>query len=126
MTVKVVVVGQGYVGLPLALAAAESGYQVIGFDTDSARVAGLNAGLSPIGDISDAYVAAQSLHYSASDQLTDVANADIVIFCLPTPLDESRNPDNSILIQGGRAIAPYIGEQTLVINESTVSPGFNR
>ena len=126
MTVKVVVVGQGYVGLPLALAAAESGYQVIGFDTDSARVSALKAGRSPIGDIEDRYIADQSPYYSPSDHLTDVTNADIVIFCLPTPLDESRNPDNSILIQGARAIAPYLGKQTLVINESTVSPGFTR
>ena len=56
MTVKVVVVGQGYVGLPLALAAAESGHHVVGFDTDTARVEGLNSGKSPIGDISDEIV----------------------------------------------------------------------
>jgi len=126
MALKVVVIGQGYVGLPLALAVAEVGCQVIGFDTDSARVSGLNAGKSPIGDISDQYISAQSIYYRASSNLADVADADVIILCLPTPLDESRNPDNSILIQGARAVAPYVGEQTLVINESTVSPGFTR
>ena len=126
MTLKVVVVGQGYVGLPLALAAAGSGYHVIGFDTDSARVAGLNAGKSPIGDISDAYLAEQSIYYRASDQKEDLSDADIVIFCLPTPLDAARNPDNSILIDGAKALTPHIGPKTLIINESTVSPGFNR
>ena len=126
MTLKVVVVGQGYVGLPLALAAAGSGYHVIGFDTDSARVAGLNAGKSPIGDISDAYLAEQSIYYRASDQEEDLSDADIVIFCLPTPLDAARNPDNSILIDGAKALTPHIGPKTLIINESTVSPGFNR
>jgi UDP-N-acetyl-D-glucosamine dehydrogenase len=126
MTVKVVVVGQGYVGLPLALAAAESGYQVIGFDTDSARVAGLNAGQSPIGDISDTYLASQSIYYRASSNLADVADADVVIFCLPTPLDESHKPDNSILLNGAKSIAPVISPKALIINESTVSPGFTR
>jgi UDP-N-acetyl-D-glucosamine dehydrogenase len=126
MTVKVVVVGQGYVGLPLALAAAESGYQVIGFDTDSARVAGLSAGQSPIGDISDTYLASQSIYYRASSNLADVADADVVIFCLPTPLDESHKPDNSILLNGAKKIAPVISPKALIINESTVSPGFTR
>ena len=126
MTVKVVVVGQGYVGLPLALAAAESGYQVTGFDTDSARVAALSAGRSPLGDISDSYLAAQSDRYQVSGNLADVADADVVIFCLPTPLDESHNPDNSILLNGAKTIAPAISPKALIINESTVSPGFTR
>jgi UDP-N-acetyl-D-glucosamine dehydrogenase len=126
MSIMVAVVGQGYVGLPLALAAAEVGFTVIGIDTDSARVEGLNAGKSPIGDISDAYLAGQSLNYRASDNLADIGTAQIVIFCLPTPLDEFRNPDPSILIDGAKAIAPHLSPGALVINESTVSPGFTR
>ena len=126
MTLKVVVVGQGYVGLPLALAAAESGHHVFGFDTDTARVEGLNSGKSPIGDISDNYLAGQSLFYRASSDLADLADADVVILCLPTPLDESRNPDNSILLAGATAVAPHLSKSALIINESTVSPGFTR
>jgi len=126
MGTKVVVVGQGYVGLPLALAAAEAGYQVVGIDTDLSRVASLNAGRSPIGDISDTYLAAQSLCYRASSDFGDAAGADVVILCLPTPLDASRNPDHSLLIAGAKAVAKHLTSRVLVINESTISPGFTR
>jgi len=125
MSVKVAVIGQGYVGLPLALAAAESGYEVIGIDTDGAKVALLASGKSPIGDISDSYLAAQS-SYRASTDFADAAGANVVVLCLPTPLDESRNPDHSILLAGARAVAEFVGDGVLVINESTVSPGFTR
>ena len=125
MSSKVAVIGQGYVGLPLALAAAEAGYEVVGIDTDAARVAGLNAGKSPIGDIADAYLAAQ-VYYRASTDFADAAGADVVILCLPTPLDADRNPDNSLLLAGARAVASFVSDGALVINESTVSPGFTR
>jgi len=125
MSSKVAVVGQGYVGLPLALAAAEAGYEVVGIDTDAARVAGLNSGKSPIGDIADAYLAAQ-VYYRASTDFADAAGADVVILCLPTPLDADRNPDNSLLLAGATAVASYVSGSALVINESTVSPGFTR
>jgi UDP-N-acetyl-D-glucosamine dehydrogenase len=126
MTLKVVVVGQGYVGLPLSLAASEAEYEVIGFDTDADRVSGLNKGRSPIGDISDDYLAAQSSYYRASDDLKDLATADVVVFCLPTPLDQLREPDHSILLAGAQAVATVIKPEALIINESTVSPGFTR
>ena len=125
MSVKVAVVGQGYVGLPLALAAAEAGYEVVGVDTDAARVASLQAGRSPIGDITDSYLAAQ-IYYRASTDFADAAGASVVILCLPTPLDSDRNPDNSALLAGATAVAEYVSAQALVINESTVSPGFTR
>jgi len=125
MSSKVAVIGQGYVGLPLALAAAEAGYEVIGIDTDAARVAGLNAGKSPIGDIADAYLAAQ-VYYRASTDFADAAGADVVILCLPTPLDAERNPDNSLLLTGAKSVTSFVSDGALVINESTVSPGFTR
>jgi UDP-N-acetyl-D-glucosamine dehydrogenase len=122
---KVAVIGQGYVGLPLALAAAEAGYEVVGIDIDAARVAGLNSGKSPIGDIADAYLAAQ-VYYRASTDFADAVGADVVILCLPTPLDAERNPDNSLLLAGAKAVASFVSDSALVINESTVSPGFTR
>ena len=125
MSSKVAVIGQGYVGLPLALAAAEAGYEVVGIDTDAARVAGLNSGKSPIGDIADAYLAAQ-VYYRASTDFADAAGAEVVILCLPTPLDASRNPDNSLLLAGAKSVASFVSDGALVINESTVSPGFTR
>ena len=126
MSAKVVVVGQGYVGLPLALAAAEAGYHVVGIDTDLERVALLALGRSPIGDISDSYLAAQSLFYRVSSDFGDAAGADVVILCLPTPLDASRNPDHSLLLAGAKALSSKLAAGALVINESTVSPGFTR
>ena len=125
MSVKVAVVGQGYVGLPLALAAAEAGYEVVGIDIDAAKVALLGSGKSPIGDVSDSYLAVQS-SYRATTDFADAAGASVVILCLPTPLDRSRNPDNSLLLAGARAVAPHVSDGALVINESTVSPGFTR
>jgi UDP-N-acetyl-D-glucosamine dehydrogenase len=125
MNSKVAVVGQGYVGLPLALAAAEAGYEVVGIDSDADRVAQLNAGRSPIGDISDSYLKAQSRYKSTLDYSV-VAHSEIVVLSLPTPLDSGRNPDNSYLLSGARSVAPFLSAGTLVINESTVSPGYTR
>jgi UDP-N-acetyl-D-glucosamine dehydrogenase len=126
MTTKVAVIGQGYVGLPLALAAAEVGYQVVGIDSDPSRVESLNEGRSPIGDISDLYLQAQSIYYRASTCYSEIADAEIVIICLPTPLDAAREPDHSSLMAGATAVAEHLSSQALVINESTVSPGFTR
>jgi UDP-N-acetyl-D-glucosamine dehydrogenase len=125
MGTKVAVVGQGYVGLPLALAAAEAGYEVVGIDSDGERVAKLNSGKSPIGDISDSYLKGQS-RYRATSDYSDVTHAEIVILCLPTPLDSGRNPDNSHLLSGAKSVAPFLSAGSIVINESTVSPGFTR
>jgi len=125
MSTKVAVVGQGYVGLPLALAAAEAGYEVVGIDSDANRITQLNAGKSPIGDISDSYLAAQSMYRATSD-FSNAAHAEIVALCLPTPLDSGRNPDNSYLLSGANSVAPFLSAGSLVINESTVSPGYTR
>ncbi len=123
---KVAVIGQGYVGLPLALAAAEVGYQVVGIDSDPVRVESLNAGRSPIGDISDLYLQGQSIYYKATTDFSEIADADVVVLCLPTPLDSAGEPDHSILLAGATAAAEHVGPGALVINESTVSPGFTR
>lgn len=123
---KVAVIGQGYVGLPLALAAAEVGYQVVGIDSDPVRVESLNAGRSPIGDITDLYLQGQSIYYKATTDFSEIADADVVVLCLPTPLDSNGEPDHSILLAGATAAAEHIGPGALVINESTVSPGFTR
>ena len=120
------VVGQGYVGLPLALAAAESGFEVVGIDIDTEKVNSLNAGKSPVGDITDGFLSAHLGSYHATNEFSEASGAEIVILCLPTPLDELRNPDHSFVMEGANAVAPYLSEQALVINESTVAPGFTR
>jgi UDP-N-acetyl-D-glucosamine dehydrogenase len=125
MSCKVAVVGQGYVGLPLALAAAESGFDVVGIDINVELVAKLVSKKSPIRDIKDSYLASQT-RYRATADIEEIDGAEIVVLCLPTPLDEQRLPDNSFLLAGAKAVASLLSPGALVINESTVSPGYTR
>jgi len=125
---KVAVVGQGYVGLPLAIAAAESGYEVVGIDTNESLVATLSKGISPIGDISDTEVAKviSSNKYTATTDFSEISTAEIVVVCVPTPLDSDRRPDLSFVESAFKEIAKHLSDGALVINESTVAPGTTR
>src|SRR5436309_1956091 len=91
------VVGMGYVGQPLAITAHQKGFRVIGFDIDAARVAALNAGRSSIGTIPDARIAGmlRDRRFRASNDLSELANVDVIIVCVPTPLNKYREPDLS-------------------------------
>ena len=93
------VIGQGYVGLPLAMAAVEAGWAVIGIDNSEVRVAQINSGSSPIEDIPDAQLrAAISIgNYRATTDFSAVANASVITICVPTPLDDKREPDLALL-----------------------------
>jgi UDP-N-acetyl-D-glucosamine dehydrogenase len=125
---KVSIIGQGYVGLPLALAAVAKGHSVYGVDTDSKQVQKLSSGYSPISDITDADVA-KALStglYSVSESFDSVGESEIVIICVPTPLDQERNPDFSFLVNALESITSKFNPNTLIINESTVSPGTTR
>ena len=121
---KVVVVGQGYVGLPLAVAAAGTGMDVTGVDLDKRRVDALNAGTSPVGDVSDAELAAVAAagRYRASADFGAVADADVVVLCVPTPYRDS-GPDLSYIEGAAASIAPFLKRGALVILESTTYPG---
>lgn len=125
---QVAIVGQGYVGLPLAIAAANVGHHVVGIDTNPKQIALLLRGLSPIGDISDSDISAviASEHYLATDNFQSVSTAEIVIICVPTPLDSAYNPDLSFLESALKSIAPHLTTDSLVIIESTVAPGTTR
>lgn len=125
---RISVVGQGYVGLPLALAAAESAFHVTGIDIDSDRVVALNQGHSPVGDIADSALAAviASGNYQASTNFDSVADSEIVVICVPTPLDSQGAPDLSALIGATKSIAERLSSGTLVIVESTIAPGTTR
>ena len=120
----VVIVGQGYVGLPLAVAAAKSGRRVVGVDLDKKRVDQLNAGSSPVGDVADAEIAAelQASRYRAAAGFEDVADADVVVLCVPTPYHNDA-PDLSYVENAARQIAARLTPGTLVILESTTYPG---
>jgi len=119
------IIGQGYVGLPLAMAAVESGWSVIGLDNSSARVEKLNGGQSPVEDISNETLAnaLQSGSYRASSNFEDISNADVVTICVPTPLDEKKEPDLTALRGATKSAAPYLKSGALLVSESTSYPG---
>ena len=125
---QISVVGQGYVGLPLAIAAAESGFYVTGIDLDSDRVGLLNSGTSPVGDISGEALSSviASGRYRASSNFDSVSSSEIVIICVPTPLDEHGAPDLGALLNATHSIAEKLSNGTLIIVESTIAPGTTR
>ncbi len=119
------VVGQGYVGLPLAMAAVDAGWSVIGIDSFEAKVAQINSGSSPVEDISDIQLQAAIANgvYRATTDYTTVSDASVITICVPTPLDENREPDLSLLQSAATGIAPFVSNETLVVSESTSYPG---
>ena len=121
----VAIIGQGYVGLPLAMAAIEAGWNVIGIENSPTKYAGISAGESPVEDVpsSDIQEVLRSGKYRISNSPSDVKNAAIVTICVPTPLDAQRAPDLRILEAAVLDIAPHLSNDTLVINESTSFPG---
>jgi UDP-N-acetyl-D-glucosamine dehydrogenase len=125
---KVSVIGQGYVGLPLALALNQSGHDVRGIDLDQKLVEKIIAGKSPIIDISDQEIsdALSSGNYSVSGEFDSVTNSEVVVICVPTPLDTEHRPDLSFLQAATKSVAKNLQKGTLVVNESTVSPGTTR
>ena len=121
---RLVVVGQGYVGLPLALRAAEKGFSVIGLDSNAALVEALNAGRSHIDDVADEQLrSALDAGYAASTDASCLADADVVVVCVPTPLSPDGGPDLGAIRGSAQTIGEHIGPNTLVILESTTYPG---
>jgi UDP-N-acetyl-D-glucosamine dehydrogenase len=119
------IIGQGYVGLPLAMAAIDAGWTVIGIDNFEAKVAQINSGSSPVEDISDAQLQAAITKgaYKASTDFSTVAQASVITICVPTPLDDKREPDIALLRSAAAGIAPFVSNETLVVSESTSYPG---
>ena len=119
------IIGQGYVGLPLAMAAVDAGWTVIGVDNFEAKVAQINRGSSPVEDISDVQLKAAIAKgvYKATTDYSAVSQASVITICVPTPLDEKREPDLALLRSATTGIAPYVSNETLVVSESTSYPG---
>ena len=107
------------------MVAVDAGWTVIGIDNSEAKVAQINSGTSPVEDISDTKLVAalEGRSYRASTDFSDAAAASVITICVPTPLDEKRQPDLSILQSAVKAIAPYVSNETLVVSESTSYPG---
>lgn len=125
---KVCVIGLGYVGLPLAITFAKQGFKVHGVDINSDKIRSLNNGISYIDDVSSDFLknVLSSFDFSVSTNYGEVANADVVIVCVPTPLDHLENPDLSYLFNAIEGIAKYIHKDMLVSLESTIYPGVTR
>jgi UDP-N-acetyl-D-glucosamine dehydrogenase len=123
---KIGIVGVGYVGLPLAVAFAEAGEEVLCVDADPEKVAALRAGRSYIEDIPSSALAPLGERLDASTETAGLAACDAVIVCVPTPLTNSREPDLSYLLGAGEAIAAVLRAGQLVVLESTTYPGTTR
>ena len=119
------IIGQGYVGLPLAMAAVDAGWLVIGIEKSAPRVDQLNSGSSPVEDIPNTRLAAaiNAKKYIASNNPVDVSAASVVTICVPTPLNDAREPDLELLESAIREVAPHLSTETLLVSESTSYPG---
>lgn len=122
------IMGLGYVGLPLALVAVRTGFRVLGFDTDAARVDRLNSGRSAIKHIGDNVIAAalESGHFRATNDLGELGKPDAILIAVPTPLNRNREPDLTYVEDSTRAIAARLRRAQLVVLESTTWPGTTR
>jgi len=119
------VVGLGYVGLPLAVEMARAGHKVIGLDISKDKVDLINAGQSYIPDVSSDVLASlvKDGLIVASTDFAHAAEADAVAICVPTPLNEMKEPDTSFMESAARSVAPYLHKEMLITLESTTYPG---
>jgi len=122
---QVGVIGLGYVGLPLAVVSGQAGYRVVGVDVSKTAVETINAGRSHIGDIRDEEVAAlvEAGRLRATGDYGLLEACDVIIICVPTPLNKHREPDISYIVAAGEGIAAHMRPGQLVALESTTYPG---
>ncbi|MEG1186136.1 MAG: nucleotide sugar dehydrogenase [Eubacterium sp.] len=123
--ISVGVVGLGYVGLPLAVEKAKSGFKTIGFDVQQSKVKMVNAGHNYIGDVIDADLKelVDTGMLLATTDFSFIKNADFIAICVPTPLDAYQQPDISYVKSSAEEIAKYLKKGTMVVLESTTYPG---
>jgi UDP-N-acetyl-D-glucosamine dehydrogenase len=120
------VIGLGYVGLPLAVAFAQEGCEVIAVDVDSRKVESVAAGQSYIEDVSGETLRAVGERIHATTRYAELARADAVLICVPTPLTRNREPDLGPLLDATRALGEVLQAEQLVVLESTTYPGTTR
>lgn len=124
-TAVLAVIGLGYVGLPLAVEKAKAGYKTIGFDVQKTKIDMVNRGENYIGDVvnEDLKEIIESGKLSATSDFSEIAKADCICICVPTPLDEHQQPDISYVKSSTESIVPYLHKDMLVVLESTTYPG---
>lgn len=123
-SLKVAVVGLGYVGLPLAKLFAFNGFEVLGFDNDKKKISNIKNGISYINYISNKELKKLSKHnFTVYEDFKKITTVDIIILCLPTPVNKSYNPDISIIISVINKLKKYLINFQTIILESTTFPG---
>jgi len=123
---RIGIVGLGYVGLPLAVAFAEAGHDVVGLDADSRKLESLKRGESYIEDIPDSSLAQLGDRLHPTNRHADLSSCAATIICVPTPLTGSREPDLTYLVDAATALAGVLRAGQLVVLESTTYPGTTR
>ncbi|MEC7257754.1 MAG: nucleotide sugar dehydrogenase [Pseudomonadota bacterium] len=125
-TARVGVIGLGYVGLPLAVTAARAGFAVTGFDVDPTKITRIERGESYIEAVAADELAAVQEQFAATTDFAALAEMDVIVICVPTPLTRQREPDLSFVEDTARTIARHLTPDTLVALESTTWPGTTR
>ncbi|MDP2709969.1 MAG: nucleotide sugar dehydrogenase [Solirubrobacteraceae bacterium] len=120
------VIGMGYVGLPLAVAFAAEGREVVAVDVDRRKIDALRAGQSYIEDVADEVLAAAAPRIEATTSFAELARCEAILICVPTPLTANREPDLGPLVGASRALAEVLRAGQLVVLESTTYPGTTR
>jgi UDP-N-acetyl-D-glucosamine dehydrogenase len=123
---KIGIIGLGYVGLPLAVAFAEAGHEVVGLDTDARKVEALREGRSHVEDVSEEALAPLADRIRPTTSHADLASCNAVIVCVPTPLTSAREPDLTYLVDSAGALSQVLQPEQLVVLESTTYPGTTR
>lgn len=124
-TAHVATIGLGYVGLPLALTVHEQGFRVTGVDLNAGRVAAINRGERVISYLAEDRIARAvgTGRFGASDDFSIIGDADVILICVPTPIDAAGNPDLAYVRRAAESLAPHLRPGQLVVLESTVWPG---
>ena len=122
---QIAIVGQGYVGLPLAIQASKRGFKVVAIEQDQSRLRSLRYGVSYIEDVTSEEIRAaiDSGNYQATSDFSEISSCSAIIVCVPTPITLEKNPDLGNLINAMQSIATYISPKSLVVSESTSYPG---
>ena len=128
LATKIAVIGQGYVGLPISIAACDAGFLVLGIDTDEIKIQKLANGLSGIEDIEDDKLLKliSAGRFEPSSSYEKISECKIILICVPTPLTSDLQPDLTAVISAVKEISKYFTDDSLIILESTVSPGTTR
>jgi UDP-N-acetyl-D-glucosamine dehydrogenase len=123
--VKIGIIGQGYVGLPLSVELVKQGFKVTGFEVDESKVAAINKGKSYIGDVaeSDMKELVKAGNLEATADFKNLSKVDVIIICVPTPLRKSKDPDVSYILAAAQNVKKTLKKGRLIILESTTYPG---